>query len=84
MAREIEVPAIQVTQGANEFYLTVLTAKDLVEISYVAVRGQSEEEGAVQRIFNCDRLASLRRYALHEASYPSSSVLNWTAENGLA
>ena len=75
-----EVHAIQVLQGKREFFLTVLTAKQLVGISYVAVRGQSDEEGAVQRIFNRERLASLRRYALHEGSYPSSIVLNWTAE----
>lgn len=79
MARTSEVPAIQVVQGDREFFLTVLTARQLVAISYVAIRGQSEEEGAVQRIFNRERLASLRRYALHGGAYPSSIVLNWTA-----
>lgn len=78
MSRIIEVPAIQVNQSGSGFYLTALTARDLVEISYVAVRGQSDEEGAVQRILNRDRLASLRRYALEGGSYPGAIVLNWT------
>jgi DNA sulfur modification protein DndB len=83
VARVSEVSAIQVIQGNREFFLTVLTARQLVAISYVAVRGQSDEEGAVQRIFNRDRLASLRRYALHGGSYPSSIVLNWTSNEAL-
>jgi DGQHR domain-containing protein len=80
MPRQIKVPAIQVRQGEREFYLAVLTARQLVAISYVAVRGVDNEEGAVQRIFNRDRLASLRRFALAEGSYPSTIVLNWTAQ----
>jgi len=80
MAR-VEVNAIPVQQEKRDFYLAVLTARQLVAISYVAVRGQSEEEGAVQRIFNRDRLASLRKYALQGGSYPGSIVLNWTADN---
>lgn len=80
MALSSEVPAIQVHQGEREFFLTVLTAKQLASISYVAIRGQSDEEGAVQRIFNRDRLSSLRRYALQGGSYPSSIVLNWTGK----
>lgn len=79
MARATEVPAIQVHQGSREFFLTVLSARQLVGISYVAVRGQSDEEGAVQRIFNRERLSSLRKYALQGGSYPSSIVLNWTS-----
>lgn len=78
MARNIEAPAILVSQGSNEFYLTKLTARQLVTLSYVAVRGVDSEEGAVQRILNRERLSSLRRYALTKASYPSSIVLNWT------
>lgn len=81
MALVTEVPAILVIQGQREFYLTALSAKQLVEISYVAVRGQAAEEGAVQRILNRERVASLRRYALHGGSYPSSIVLNWVSDN---
>lgn len=77
--RFVEVNALQLQQGSREFFLTVLTASQLTNISYVAVRGQADEEGAVQRIFNRDRLASLRRFALHGGIYPSSIVLNWTA-----
>lgn len=79
MVKRLEIPAVQVVQGDSEFFLTAVLARDLVEISYVAVRGQSDEEGAVQRIFNRERLASLRRFALNEAKYPSSIVLNWTS-----
>lgn len=79
MGRIMEAPAFEVIQGRNQFYLTKLTARQLVTISYVAVRGVDSEEGAVQRIFNRDRLASLRTYALTQGSYPSSIVLNWTA-----
>ena len=84
MAKTVTVPAMSVSQHAREFFLTVLKARDLVEISYVAIRGQSDEEGAVQRIFNRERLASLRKFALNKASYPSSIVLNWTSNNPLS
>ncbi|MCG8276385.1 DGQHR domain-containing protein [Stenotrophomonas sp. NLF4-10] len=79
MPRQIRVPAIKVRQGDREFYLAALKARQLVSISYVAIRGVDDEEGAVQRIFNRDRLASLRKFALTEGSYPSTIVLNWTA-----
>lgn len=78
-----ELPAIQVHQK-TEFILAVMPAKLLVEISYVAVRGQSDEDGAVQRILNRDRLTSLRKYALDGGAYPSSIILNWTNEESIS
>ena len=55
--------AVHIQQRNNAFYLTKLRVKDLVRISYVAQRGVSNEEGAVQRILNRVRIAGVREFA---------------------
>ena len=71
---------IEVEQSKKRFFLTKLTAEKLVKISYASVRGHEEEEGAVQRILNPRRIASLKQFALERGIYPSSVVLNWVSE----
>ena len=71
------VEAIEVAQNKRRFYLTRLQASDLTEISYASVRGRDEEEGAVQRVLNPRRIASLKEFTLAGGDYPNSIVLNW-------
>lgn len=68
---------VQIKQHRREFYLVKMTAETLVSISYTSVRGQSAEEGAVQRLLNPRRIAGLTRFALEGGDYPSCVVLNW-------
>jgi len=77
----ITVPYIDVSQTGGKFLLTKMTAGTLTKISYVAVRGQSEEEGAVQRILSSRRIASIKEFTLAGGSYPNAIILNWVSDD---
>jgi DGQHR domain-containing protein len=72
--------AVQITQRNKDFYLTCLPAEVLTSISYVAERGKTDEQGAVQRILNKRRINSIKEYTLKGGDYPSSVVLNWVSQ----
>lgn len=76
--RNISVPFAEATQHGKSFFLTALSAADIVSISYVARRGVSDEEGAVQRLLNPARIASIRDFVLSGGFFPTSIVLNWS------
>lgn len=61
-----------------EIYTFSMTVSDLANISYVAVRGKDDEEGAVQRVLNKQRIASIKRYVLDGNMFVNTFVLNWT------
>jgi DGQHR domain-containing protein len=71
---------VKVKQKNREFIVTKLNASALVSISYASVRGQDDEEGAVQRILNPRRIASLRDFTLSGGDYASCVVLNWVSQ----
>ncbi|MBB5878858.1 DGQHR domain-containing protein [Xanthomonas arboricola] len=68
---------IEVKQGSRRFLLTRLTARTLAAISYAAVRGQSSEVGAIQRILNNSRIGSIKDFAIAGGDFPNAIVLNW-------
>jgi DGQHR domain-containing protein len=70
-------PFIEINQGARSFILTRLPARILSDISYVAVRGQSQEQGAIQRVLNRSRISSIKEFTLSGGNYPNAIVLNW-------
>ena len=76
--KEITLPFVQATQHGKSFFLTALSAADLVQISYVARRGVNEEEGAVQRLLNPSRITGIRDFVLAGGIFPVSIVLNWS------
>ena len=67
--------------GTVEIYTFPLQVKDLVKISYVAVRGRDEEEGAVQRVLNRKRIASIKQYILDGNMFVNTFVINWNDSN---
>lgn len=69
---------ITVQQGKT-FYLTSLPARVLVKISYAAVRGKSQEQGAVQRILDGKRVVSLKDYYLKGGDFSACVILNWAS-----
>jgi DNA sulfur modification protein DndB len=81
--RNLSVPFVTVQQGKSSFYLTSLSASDIVFISYVARRGINEEQGAVQRVLNQSRIASIRDFVLAGGVFPTSIVLNWIDDTTL-
>jgi DNA sulfur modification protein DndB len=68
---------VQIKQHRRKFYLVKMAAETLVSIAYTAVRGDSTEDGAVQRLLNPRRIAGLTKFALEGGDYPSCVVLNW-------
>jgi DNA sulfur modification protein DndB len=73
-------PFVSVIQHKRTILLTKLRADVLTEISYVAVRGQTNEQGAVQRVLNQRRIAGIKDFTLGGGDYPGAIVLNWVNE----
>ena len=57
-----------------------MKVKDVINISYVAVRGRDSEEGAVQRVLNKKRIESIKDFILAGNMFFNSFILNWTNE----
>lgn len=76
----IKANFFEVKQGRQKFLLTKLPARVVTAISYAAIRNQMHEEGAVQRVLNPRRIASIRDFTLAGGDYPSAFVLNWVSK----
>lgn len=61
--------------AANIFLMPV---KDLIFISYTAVRGRDNESGAVQRMLSPVRLRSIEEYILNGNTFYTPFYINWT------
>ena len=72
----MDINYIAINHGGIDFYLCALDCKTIVTISYVARRGESEEEGAVQRILNKSRITSISDYILEGGFFPTNIILN--------
>lgn len=81
MAKPKSVPFIEVSQHDRTFVLAKIPAGRLAKIAYAAVRGQDDEPGAVQRVLNADRIASIRQFTLAGGVYPTALVLNWSSHD---
>ena len=64
-----------------DLYTFALPVKYLILLSYVAVRGKDKEEGAVQRVLNRQRIASIKDYVLGGTMFVNTFVLNWNNED---
>ncbi len=58
-----------------------MKVKDAVFIHYVAARGASEEEGAVQRLLVTRRVNSIRDFVKQGNGFFNTFILNWTDQN---
>ncbi len=76
-ASSFKADFLRINQADNDFYLVRMEAKDLVHISYVARRGETNESGAVQRLLSPKRISSVSSYAQEVGIFPSCIVLNW-------
>jgi DNA sulfur modification protein DndB len=79
--KKVEAPHIEIKQGNRKFILTKLPASVVTTISYAATRGQSIEEGAVQRVLNPGRINSVKAFTLKGGDYPNAIVLNWVSDS---
>lgn len=78
-AKLVKFDCLRSTQGKRHFFIVCLPAKVVTEISYVATRGKTDEEGAVQRLLNPIRIAGIRDFALAGGDFPNAMVLNWVS-----
>ena len=58
-----------------------MKVKDLDSISYVAVRGVDQEEGAVQRVLSKRRISSIKEFILSGNIFFNTFILNWTEQS---
>lgn len=62
----------------HKIYTFAIRVGDLLQLQYVASRGVSTEQGAVQRILNKSRVDSICRFVLSGNSFVNTFILNWT------
>ncbi|GAA4200767.1 DGQHR domain-containing protein [Pedobacter jeongneungensis] len=60
-----------------DVYTQPMKVKDILKISYVAVRGRDNEEGAVQRVLSNIRVKQIREYVLQGKNFFNTFILNW-------
>lgn len=84
LPEKFRLPFIAMSQGGKQLLLTAMPADLLVKITYVAVRRQDEEDGAVQRPLNDRRISGIRDFALNGGDFPACIILNWVNKENLA
>lgn len=62
-------------------YTFPINVEDLIRISYVAVRGRDDEDGAIQRVLNRKRISSIKQYILDGNMFVNTFVINWNDDN---
>ena len=67
----------------NEIYTFPMKISDLLQINYVASRGKSTEQGAVQRILNKRRISLIKDFVLEGNTFVNTFILNWTDSDNL-
>ena len=81
--QDIKTQYLTATQRDKNLIITSLPAKILINISYAAQRGLSQESGAVQRLLNPDRISKIKKFTIENGNYPGSFVLNWVHTNNM-
>ena len=76
--KKITTSALESKFGKLTVFHTTMTVQDVLAISYVAVRGQDEEEGAVQRLLNKRRVQSIKDFVLAGNTFFNTFIINWT------
>lgn len=67
----------------NDIYTFSMKISDLLDITYVAARGKSTEQGAVQRILNKQRISLIRKFVLDGNLFVNTFIVNWTDSENL-
>ncbi|MBB6097087.1 DGQHR domain-containing protein [Deinobacterium chartae] len=64
--------------GGTQVYTFSMRVSDIIAISYVAARGKSNEDGAVQRILNTRRVTDIKNFVLEGNEFFNTFIINWT------
>lgn len=76
--KKVKAKSLKTKFGDLTVYTQSLKIRDVIHVFYVAVRGRDEEEGAVQRVLNRQRITSIKKYVLEGNNFYSTFILNWT------
>jgi DGQHR domain-containing protein len=76
--KKIKTKALKSKFGKLTVFHLTMKVKDVIHISYVAVRGKDDEEGAVQRLLNRQRIQSIKTFVLEGNMFFNTFILNWT------
>ncbi|MCK4827456.1 DGQHR domain-containing protein [bacterium] len=76
--KHIDVQYLNAKFSGLDVFIFPITVRDLLSIHYVAARGRSSEEGAVQRILNKRRIQSIKEFILKGNMFFNTFILNWT------
>lgn len=76
--KRVKTKSLKTKFGQLTVYTQSMKIKDVLQIFYVAVRGKDEEEGAVQRVLNRQRINAIKKYILEGNNFYSTFILNWT------
>ena len=76
--KKVKTKSLKTKFGDLTVYTQSMKIKDVLSIFYVAVRGKDEEEGAVQRVLNRQRISSIKKYVLEGNNFYGTFILNWT------
>ena len=63
-SKMVEATYVEAKQGNRKFLICKLPASVVTAISCAAIRGQSDEVGAVQRVLSPARIASVKAFKL--------------------
>lgn len=72
------------SHDGNDYFLTLMSAEIISEISYVSRRGVDEEKGAIQRILNKTRISGIRDFLLNGGFFPNTIILNVVEDGNLS
>ncbi len=67
----------------NDIFTFSMKISDLLDITYVAARGKSTEQGAVQRILNKQRISLIKKFILDGNLFVNTFIINWTDSENL-
>lgn len=72
-----QIHFIEIEHDDVVYYLCKMSGNILTNISYVARRGETEEQGAVQRILNKRRITGIKDFLLNGGYFPNNIILNF-------
>ena len=75
--RNYKSESLKTSFNGINVYTQPMKVKDVLAISYVAVRGRDKEEGAVQRVLSNYRVKQIREYVLQGKIFFNTFLLNW-------
>jgi len=80
----VSYPFLPINLGNIDAYVFMMRVKDLQFISYVARRGVNNEEGAIQRVLNKQRLKSIEDYVLQGNMFYTPFFINWVGDEAIS